>query len=104
MWKDANSNAVADDGELLSLADLGLEGLALNGYRTGAELKGKDNILYATTDAALKNGTDLKVGDVFLAYNSRSWDSGKGHDFDFSVTLAGARWGGDFDMASLHMA
>lgn len=78
VWKDADSDAVVDAGELLSVQDIGLLALSLTGYRTGEEIKEGRNTLYATTDAVFEDGTSIKAGDVFLGYSA---DHGGRHGY-----------------------
>jgi hypothetical protein len=76
VWQDANSNAVVDSGEMVSLGELGLVALSLDGYRTGEAISGKNNTIYATTDAVLSNDTNIKVADVVLSYDDHHGSGG----------------------------
>jgi len=71
VWKDANSNAVADASELIGLDELGFLAMSLTGYETGDKIKKKQNVIYATTDVAMADGSVLKAADVLLAYKEK---------------------------------
>lgn len=70
IWKDADSDARVDSGELRSLEEMGLIALALDGYLTGEKLNGKDNVIYATTDAVFADNRSIKVADVLLGHDA----------------------------------
>jgi Ca2+-binding RTX toxin-like protein len=70
IWKDGDSDAAVDPGELLSLAEIGLIALALDGYLTGEKLNGKGNVIYATTDAVFTDNSTIRVADVLLGYDA----------------------------------
>jgi hypothetical protein len=86
VWRDANSNAVVDAGELLSLSESGLEALALDGYRTGERMNGKENVIYATTQAVFADNRTVVVGDVLLG-----WDAAKPQG-DMDIHGLASRW------------
>jgi hypothetical protein len=68
VWQDADSDAAVDAGELRSVAEADLVALSLTGYGTGASFNGKDNVVFATTDAVFEDGAVVKVADLFLGY------------------------------------
>lgn len=70
VWRDLDSDAVVDSGELQSLEALGLTALSLDGYQTGDKMKPNQNFIYATTNALLGDRT-IDVADVFLSYDDR---------------------------------
>ena len=84
VWRDANSNAVVDAGEMLSLAQMGVEAIGLGGFRTDETDSGKGNVLLGTTDVIFSDGAVIKAADVLFAYDDRHdvrngmWASG-GH-------------------------
>jgi Ca2+-binding RTX toxin-like protein len=85
VWRDLDSDASVDPGELQSLAATGLSALSLDGYQTGAKMKPNENFIYATTNAVLGNRT-IDVADVFLAYDDRPI-SGGGHHSMLDASL-----------------
>ncbi|HEX8621951.1 MAG TPA: calcium-binding protein [Allosphingosinicella sp.] len=84
VWKDADSDAVVDAGELSGLQDIGLLALSLTGFQTGEDIKEGRNTLYATTDAVFADGTTIKAGDVFLGYSD---NIGGSHGFARSIDI-----------------
>ncbi len=66
VWRDKDSDAVVDDGEMVTLDELGLVALSLDGYQTGDKIKSNQNTIFATTDAVFENGESIKVADVLL--------------------------------------
>ena len=77
-WRDANSNAVVDTGEMRSLVELGIHGIKLEGQLTGEDpLKHKDNTLYATSEYLTRDGRSYAAGDVFLAYKDKDGNEKK---------------------------
>lgn len=66
VWRDADSDALVDSGELVSLADLGIEAMSLIGWLTGEKHNGKDNIIHATTDVVFTDGSTIKAADVLF--------------------------------------
>jgi hypothetical protein len=70
VWRDLDSDAVVDAGELQSLEDVGLTALSLDGYQTGDKAKPNENFIYATTNAIVGDRT-IDVADVFLSYDDR---------------------------------
>lgn len=70
VWRDLDSDAVVDAGELQSLQAVGLTALSLDGYQTGDKMKPNQNFIYATTNAIVGDRT-INVADVFLSYDNR---------------------------------
>jgi hypothetical protein len=68
VWRDLDSDAVVDPGELQLLQAVGLTALSLDGYQTGDKMKPNQNFIYATTNAILDDRT-IDVADVFLSYD-----------------------------------
>lgn len=68
IWQDANSNGTVDSGEMQSVAEAGLQALSLNGYLTGESLRGRDNVVYATSEAVFSDDRTVTAGDVLLGY------------------------------------
>jgi Ca2+-binding RTX toxin-like protein len=68
VWRDLDSDAVVDAGELQSLQAVGLAALSLDGYQTGDKMKPNENFIYATTNAVVGDRT-INVADVFLSYD-----------------------------------
>jgi hypothetical protein len=75
VWRDADSDAVVDAGELRSVGEVGLAALSLAGYGTGEGFNGNDNTLFATTDAVFEDGAVVKVADLFLGYDGSLKDA-----------------------------
>ncbi|HEV2745776.1 MAG TPA: hypothetical protein VGW34_00580, partial [Allosphingosinicella sp.] len=69
LWRDADSDAVVDAGELLGLAEAGLAALSLTGWETGDGFNGQDNHIFATADAVFADGSVIAVADLFLGYD-----------------------------------
>lgn len=80
VWQDANSNGVADDGELKTLAELGFsqinltydDGTAYDDNRNDITIFG--STLFGTTSFT-RNGETVEggVGDVALKYETSGW-------------------------------
>lgn len=69
VWRDANGDGISTAEELWSLADLSIASIDLIGQRTGASPNGAvDNIVYANSVFTRTDGSQGKIGDVFLAY------------------------------------
>lgn len=71
VWRDADSDAVVDDGELLTLEQVGFEALSLTGYLTGDKLERKDNDIYAVTDVVFADGSSGYAADVLFAWDAK---------------------------------
>ncbi len=68
VWRDLNQDGITDDGELLSLSDIGIESISLNGIQTGDTPGGTDNVIYATSQYTNIDGTTGEVGDTFFVF------------------------------------
>ncbi|HEY0026625.1 MAG TPA: calcium-binding protein [Allosphingosinicella sp.] len=88
IWRDLDSDAVVDAGELQSLDSAGLRALALTGYLTGDQPNGRSNIIYATTDAVFAD-RDVRVADAFLVYKPEALQ-GNPHNADAHFAFNGA--------------
>ncbi|OQW63987.1 MAG: hypothetical protein A4S17_00305 [Proteobacteria bacterium HN_bin10] len=69
VWQDANSDGVAQTGEVMSLAERGVVAIGLTLSLTGQSTNNSnDNILFGTTNYVRSDGTTGVAGDVFLYY------------------------------------
>lgn len=65
IWKDANGDAVSQDGELVSLREAGIISIGLDLNGNASELNG--NIIHQTTTFRRTDGSEGTVGDVSFA-------------------------------------
>jgi hypothetical protein len=65
IWKDANGDAVSQDGELVSLREAGIVSIGLDLKGNASELNG--NIIHQTTTFRRTDGSEGTVGDVSFA-------------------------------------
>ncbi|WP_298256550.1 calcium-binding protein [uncultured Litoreibacter sp.] len=106
VWQDVNQNGVTDDGELLTLASLGITSINLT-YDDGTTYSDTDdditvfgNTLHGLA-SFVQNGELVEggVGDVSLAYNTQGYrrietDQGYEIEFESGETLRYAELGG----------
>ncbi|XHS00915.1 hypothetical protein ACFB49_25160 [Sphingomonas sp. DBB INV C78] len=69
IWRDANQDGLSQAGELHGLTDIGIVQINLSMNLTGEELGGSDNIVYATSEYLLSDGTSHSIGDVLLGFD-----------------------------------
>jgi Ca2+-binding RTX toxin-like protein len=72
VWVDANQNGVSDDGELQTLAELGITEIGLAGRANAQKAKIGDNVVLATSTFKRTDGSIGTVGDVALAFDPSS--------------------------------
>jgi Ca2+-binding RTX toxin-like protein len=70
VWVDANANGVTDEGELKSLADLGIKSIGLSAHHLEGQVKVGANALISTAVFTRTDGTTGTVGDTALAFRS----------------------------------
>ncbi|KQZ06149.1 hypothetical protein ASD21_00455 [Caulobacter sp. Root1455] len=68
VWRDVNSNGESEDGELVSLAQLGVSAINLTLTTSGQAPDPLHNHIYGTTEFIRADGSAGLVGDVMLAY------------------------------------
>ncbi len=68
VWRDLNQDGVTNDGELLTLTDMGIVDISLTGTPTGLQPGGSDNVLYATSTYTNTDGSTGIAGDTFLVF------------------------------------
>lgn len=66
IFQDLNQNGVSDEGELISLADAGIESISLTLTPSGEDRDG--NIIINTSTFTRTDGTTGEVGDVAFAF------------------------------------
>lgn len=66
VWQDANANGVTDEGELLSLADAGVEQLGLS--YTSQDVYDDNNNLIGEVSSAAVNGRAVDMADVYFRF------------------------------------
>lgn len=66
VWQDLNQNGVSDDGELVSLADAGIESIDLTLNESGENVDG--NIIHNTSTFTRTDGSTGEVGDIAFAF------------------------------------
>ncbi|VVS96019.1 membrane hypothetical protein [Erythrobacter sp. EC-HK427] len=69
VWRDADQDGVSDAGELLSLAELGVESIALVATRTGNSPGASDNVIYANGTYRTTGGVTGAIADTFLVFD-----------------------------------
>lgn len=70
VWQDINQNGISESGELTSLADRNIKAINLSPSPTGNDVENaQDNVIWATSEYVMTDGTMHAVGDVFLAYH-----------------------------------
>ncbi|WP_177198552.1 hypothetical protein [Novosphingobium sp. CF614] len=69
VWQDANQDGVSDATELKSLTDAGIVHINLTLNETGDLPVSNRNVISATSDYLLSDGTSRAVGDVSLAFD-----------------------------------
>jgi hypothetical protein len=69
VWRDADSDGITDDGELVSLIDLGVESIALNYADDSREglAAGGDVIIYGQSEVVFGDGTTTTAEDAGFA-------------------------------------
>lgn len=72
VWTDGNANGITDEGELKSLADLGITEIALTANEAGAEAKLGRNVPLTTSTFTWESGVTGTIGNVALAYEPSS--------------------------------
>ncbi|MCM1287188.1 MAG: hypothetical protein NC240_02670, partial [Clostridium sp.] len=77
VWQDRNSNGVTDEGELYTLADLGISSISLN---TSME-DGR-----RVSQIGFKNGTSVKMGEFDFA--AKYYDTKEKHNIELSPDIA----------------
>ncbi|MGB3473118.1 MAG: cadherin domain-containing protein [Erythrobacter sp.] len=68
VWQDANQNGVSDDGELRSLNEVGIVQINLTLNLTGEEPADDRNVISATSDFIMTDGSLGLVGDTSFAF------------------------------------
>ena len=69
VWQDVNQDGISQASELTTLAERGIRAINLTLSPTGQSVEGAtDNVIWATSEYILNDGTSRDVGDVFLAY------------------------------------
>ncbi len=66
LWRDANVDGVSQDGELLTLAEMGIVSIGLAG--SGEPYKDGGNIIHQTAVFSREGREDALIGDVSLGY------------------------------------
>ena len=72
VWKDANANGVTDEGELKSLADIGITEIALARSAVDASVKPGRNLPLSTAVFTWDNGVTATIGNVALGFDPSS--------------------------------
>ena len=76
IWQDKNTNGISDEGELISLKDMGVESITLNNYGSDEERK---------KVISLKNGNTIGIQEVdFLAHY---YDSKEFEDYEINEEI-----------------
>nr|WP_318384901.1 calcium-binding protein [uncultured Enterobacter sp.] len=76
VWRDSNTNAITEEGELLSMAQAGISTISLDARSNYTDL-GNGNIIYQETTAESDEGKSILIADVNYAvdYYNRIQDS-----------------------------
>ena len=72
VWRDIDGDAVTDDGELFSLADLGIESIGLDSTEVGSETP-QGNTILARGTVTLADGTTRNAFD--MAFDTNATDT-----------------------------
>ncbi|MDE5873313.1 MAG: hypothetical protein K2H07_05305, partial [Lachnospiraceae bacterium] len=78
VWQDKNSNGVTDEGELHTLADLGISSISLNTSKEDGR---------RVSQVSFKNGTSVKMGEFDFA--AKYYDAKEKHNIEISPEIAG---------------
>lgn len=70
IWRDANSNGVTDDGELMSLHDAGVTSLTVS-YTELPFLDANDNLHLERSSATLADGKTVDMTDVYFNVDAK---------------------------------
>jgi len=76
VWTDANANGVTDMGELKTLTELGIKEIALASAPVDADVKLGYNAPLSTALFTRENGVTGTIGNVSLAFDPSSEESG----------------------------
>jgi hypothetical protein len=68
VWVDANGNGVSEEGELKTLAELGITEIGLRAQNREGFAKVGENVLLSTATFKRENGSTGTLGNVALAY------------------------------------
>ena len=98
VWQDRNSNGRSDNGELMTLAEAGVESITLAGEAVDRSWNWTDNLTLNTGSYTRTDGSEAAFGDVALNYSK---DSGKRSLRDFLVDYHTAKFGKSERSASL---
>ncbi len=78
VWQDKNSNGVTDEGELYTLADLGITGISLD----ATEENGR-----RVSQVSFQSGASVKMGEFDFA--AKHYDAKEKHNIEISPEIAG---------------
>ena len=81
VWRDADGDGVADEGELKTLSDAGISSIGLEAERTDQDIDG--NILHRTTEMTMEDGTTAEVGDAAFLMSDVSYRENENGTLDF---------------------
>jgi Ca2+-binding RTX toxin-like protein len=68
IWRDSNGNGVSDQGELHSLADLGVESIGLDVQSLDGSVKLDRNLVFASSTFTRVDGSTGMIGDAALSF------------------------------------
>jgi hypothetical protein len=72
IWHDSNDNGVTDDGELKTLAEVGIASIGLTEHGLDASAKPGKNLMLGTASFTRADGRTGTVGDAVLAFTPSS--------------------------------
>ncbi|MDZ7920676.1 calcium-binding protein [Rhodoferax sp.] len=70
VWKDANGNGVADDGEMQTLTQAGIQSMNLTVKDGTGQVLSDGTEVFGLTDVQRTDGTIIQAADVAFAYNT----------------------------------
>jgi len=96
IWRDLNQDGITDDGELLTLEEIGVANIGLTGTLTGDLPNASDNVIYATSTYENSDGTTGTAGDTFFVFDPLFNDPG--NDIPDPDIDDGTNTGGELDL------
>nr|KIS32919.1 hypothetical protein TQ38_05310 [Novosphingobium sp. P6W] len=80
VWQDVNQDGVSNAGELRSLTEAGIVQINLTLLETGERPVSNGNVITATSDYLMADGTSHVIGDVSLAFDPSNMEGALADD------------------------
>jgi Ca2+-binding RTX toxin-like protein len=88
VWQDLNQDGVSNAGELKSLTEAGIVQINLTLLETGERPVSNGNVITATSDYLLADGTSHVIGDVSLAFDPSNVEGIVGDDKEAAASTS----------------